>query len=117
MWRNGAYEIVFGTWKAMGRASVTMTDGRFEGVTDRGTRLTGICKSEPERARFSFEMEVHIPPYVETVTDIVAGPSGRIIATRGEIPGDGEDKRFSIDLAGRAVDISLRYLGPHAPGD
>lgn len=117
MSQDGIYEIVFATWQAMGTATVQMVNGRFSGATDRGTLLEGIVHREDETGREMFEMTVVIPPGTETVTGIVAGETGRTIGVTGHLPPQAPERRLSISLAGKAIDIALRYKGPMTPSE
>lgn len=113
---DGIYEIVFATWQAMGTATVHVKDGKFCAVTNRGSLLEGRIFHEEGTGRQLFELNVTIPPGTQTVTGIVAGETGRTIAVTGQLPPQAPDRRFSISLAGKAVDIALKYLGPIPPG-
>lgn len=115
MTSNGIYDIVFGTWQALGSATVLVKDGGFSGETDRGTRVEGVCRTDPDTTRNFFDMSVAIPPGVETVTGITGGDAGRTMRISGELPNSGGERRFSVSLGGRAVDIVVLYRGPLPP--
>jgi len=113
---DGVYDLVLGTWQALAKARLIVRGERVEGITERGTRIVGSCRRDKQTARLVFEVDVHIPPNVETVVGIEAGPEGRTMHIKGELPSEGQERRFSVGLGGRAIDISMRYVGPLPEG-
>lgn len=114
---DGIYEIIFATWQSFGAATVRMEDGRFSGATDRGTLLAGTVGRDDATGRELFEMTVTIPPGVETVTGILAGYAGRTLTVSGHLPPQAPERRFSISLAGKAIDVALRFKCPIPPSE
>jgi hypothetical protein len=110
--KNGFYEVEFATPQGRGTAKIRHEDGVLQGETDRGTRLDGLCGEDTTRNAVSFEIAAIVPPKRVTVTGLTTGDEPRRIVFRGELPNCAPSSRFSVDFAGRAVDLVARYLGP-----
>lgn len=114
MLKDGLYEIEFGANMGFGTAKIEMKGGRFSGSTVAGALLQGSAVYVSGRNLVSYEMWVDLPPNHTTLTGLTTGPEGRRIAVSGEKSLGQAGQRFSFGLAGRAVDVYLRYVGPNA---
>jgi hypothetical protein len=112
---NGFYDIEFSTWAATRTALLEVHDGRLSGETWNGTKFSGNFTLHPVRNLIVFEVGVHILPFSQTLTGMTAGENGRTVIFRGEMAPGPEPKRFSVDFAGRALDISMIFRGPAKP--
>jgi hypothetical protein len=110
--RDGRYEADFGTTLGVGKALLTLRDGAFTGVTERGIPLEGWIKQDPVRNLLTFELNAMIPPHTDTLTGLSTGEAGRRVVVRSEKAMGEGGNRFSFGFAGRAVDVALRYTGP-----
>jgi hypothetical protein len=112
MIRNGYYEVQFATPHGHGSARLRYQDGILQGDTDRGTRLDGLCGVDVARNVIRFEIAAVVAADRVTITGLTTGSEPRRITFRGETPTCAPSARFSIDFAGRAVDVVARYLEP-----
>jgi hypothetical protein len=112
MIKNGYYEVQFATLQGRGTAKIRVEDGVLQGETDRGTRLDGLCGADAARNVIRFEIAAIVPAKRVTITGLNTGDEPRRIVFRGELPNCTPTSRFSIDFAGRAVDLVARYLEP-----
>jgi hypothetical protein len=109
---NGHYEADFGTTFGVGKAQLTLRDGNFSGLTERGVPLEGWIKQDPVRGLMVFELSADVPPYTDTLTGLSTGETGRRVVVRSEKAMGEAGNRFSFGFAGRAVDVAIRYTGP-----
>jgi hypothetical protein len=110
--KDGRYTVDFGTTFGMGQAQLVLRNGAFTGSTGSGIPLQGWCRVDPGRNLLAYELAVLIPPNTDTLSGLSTGDDGRRVLVKGE-RGIGEaGNRFSFGLAGRAVDVAIRYIGP-----
>ena len=112
MIRDGRYTFEFGTLLGFGRACVELRNGEFSGVTEAGANLEGWCRYVPGRNVVAYQLIVHMPPNHTAVTGLTTGEYGRRVMVSGEKSLGLDGQRFSFGLAGRAVDVAMRYDGP-----
>jgi hypothetical protein len=112
MIRDGYYDVTYATVHGEGLARVRFEGGKVTGETDRGTLLEGVCRHDVPRKTLQFEIVATIPPNKLSITGLATGGVSRRVVFKGETPAGTENPRFSIDFAGRAVDIMARYSGP-----
>jgi hypothetical protein len=113
MLRQGFYAITYATMQGAGSVNLRLDGRALTGITDRATVLEGWCRYNTSRQLVQFELTAVLPPHVVAVTGITIGAEPRRINFKGEAPGlSSGTSRFSIDFAGRAVDVVARYTGP-----
>ena len=109
---DGHYELQCANWVASRTAFLVMRDERFTGVTNVGVSLAGTCRYDAVRNLVHFDCTVYLPAWFEALTGLFTESRGRNVAVHGETTPGTMDKRFSIEFAGRAIDIALVYKGP-----
>lgn len=110
--KSGRYDVTFAVLRQQGKAIVRVEDGLLTGETDRGTQLDGFVGIDEGRQVVRFEIGAVIKPHATSITGVTAGDEPRRIVFRGEAAMTTAAARFSIDFAGRAIDIEARYIGP-----
>jgi hypothetical protein len=116
MIRDGYYSVTYATLLGEGAANVRIERGVVSGETDRGTALGGTIQFDPSRRMLQFEISATVPAQKVSITGLSTGDRSRRVMFKGETPAKGDNTRFSIDFAGRAVDIVARYTGPLETG-
>ena len=114
---DGRYAIEYGTWGITRTATITMQNAHFAGCTSIGIALDGWAWHDTVRGLVRYEFTVALPPMFQTLTGLTTGENGRNIRVNGETTPGMVDKRFSIEFAGRAIDIALRYVSPLTADD
>jgi hypothetical protein len=112
MIRNGFYDVNYATMRGEGFARLRIQDGVMTGETDRGTLLDGTCRYHSGRKTVEFEITATVRPNKVSITGLTTGDKVRRVMFKGEASVGDATPRFSIDFAGRAVDITARYSGP-----
>jgi hypothetical protein len=112
MIRDGFYDVKYATMRGAGFARLRFECGTVSGETDRGTLLDGVCRYDSSRKTIQFEIAATVPPNNVSITGLTTGDTSRRVMFKGEAPAGDLNPRFSIDFAGRAVDITARYSGP-----
>jgi hypothetical protein len=100
-----------------GTVRLRVDKGRLTGITGFGVPLDGTYAFDPVRKTYAYVMTAHMPAFFEAITGLVTGANGRSVTYRGEAtPVDGKI-RFSIDFAGKAIDVLLWRVGPPSLAD
>jgi hypothetical protein len=107
---DGDYEGEFHTLFRAGTVRLSLQNGRLEGLTSRGTLLQGRYWYDQARGTFRYDASAHMPPLFEAITGLRTGADGRTVACQGEVTPLHGQARFSIDFAGRALDVLLRRV-------
>jgi hypothetical protein len=112
MLRDGIYRALIAGSAETGSAVYVCRAGKVVGVGYKGADYEGTYSWDDVRKVNTFEIEVTFPPGVQMVTGMVAGAQGATLTVRGEGKTPEPVSRFSLDLAGRAVDVQLSYVRP-----
>lgn len=64
------------------------------------------------RKLMRFEAAASMPPFFTAVTGLKTDAKPRTVTFKGEATPTPSGARFSIDFAGRAIDVDARYDGP-----
>jgi hypothetical protein len=107
---DGDYEGEIGTLFQRGTVRVRLANGEISGVTQRGTTIVGRYWFDPLRKTHQYEATAHMPAFFEAITGIVTGANGRAVSYRGEVTPMHGQARFSVDFAGRAIDVLMRRV-------
>ena len=110
--REGIYQLVYAGATSSAVGVFVLRNGAFSGVGEKGAHYTGNYKFQPARNLYKFEGQVQFPPNTATVTGFVAGDQGSTVKLEGELSTPDPATRFSLDFAGRAVDVSIKYVSP-----
>jgi hypothetical protein len=109
---DGYFEGEFHTLFRSAHVRLRLEGGRLVGATSRGVRIDGHYGFDQARGTYRFEITAHLPPLFEALTGLRTGMNGRTVQYGGEVALLNEQARFSIDFAGRAIDVLVRRVGP-----
>jgi hypothetical protein len=109
---DGHYATTYGTLFGTGHVRLRLEGDRVTGTTDRGIPVEGTIQIDVVRKLLQFHMAAHLPAFFTGVTGIATAATGRTVRFKGEASPTREGARFSIDFAGRALDVHARYAGP-----
>ena len=110
--REGLYRLQYAGATSSAVGLFAIRQEAFTGVGEMGALYQGTCKRDPGRNLNIFQGSVTFRPDTPTVTGFVASPSGSTVLLAGELSDPEPSTRFSIDFAGRAVDVLIEYVGP-----
>jgi hypothetical protein len=110
--REGLYRLCYAgaTSSAVGIFALRNTE--FAGVGEMGAIYRGTCVRDPTRNLYKFNGTVTFRPDTPTVTGFQSSPQGSIVPLSGELSEPAPSARFSLDFAGRAVDVLIEYVCP-----
>lgn len=109
---DGYYDATFGTILGVGRVRLRLEQGHVSGMTQRGTTLNGIVRFDEVRKLMRFDMAADMPAFFTALTGRATSATGRTARFTGAVNATPGGARFSVDFAGRAVNIEARYGGP-----
>jgi hypothetical protein len=110
--RDGLYRLTYAGAASSAVGMFALRNKAFSGVGEKGAFYQGTCVRDPARNLYSFKGSVTFRPDTPTVTGYVASPEGSTIALSGELSEPAPRTRFSLDFAGRTVDVLIEYIGP-----
>jgi hypothetical protein len=110
--REGLYRLNYAGVTASAVGMFAFRNGAFTGVGELGAYYQGTCLHDPTRNLYKFDGAVTLRPDTPTVTGFLASPTGTTIPLSGELSEPAPTTRFSLDFAGRAVDVLIEYIGP-----
>ena len=110
--RDGIYRLVYAGVASSALGVFVVRNGRFHGVGQAGAEYQGDFRFEPARNLYLFEGHGQFPPETEMVTGGTADRDGVTIPIKGEMSSPDPSTRFSLDFAGRAVDVAITYVAP-----
>jgi hypothetical protein len=110
--REGLYRLCYAGVASAAVGMFAFRNGAFTGVGEQGALYRGTCQRDPARNIYKFSGAVTFRPDTPTVTGFVASPTGSTIPLSGELSEPAPSTRFSLDFAGRAVDVQIEYIGP-----
>jgi hypothetical protein len=110
--RDGFYHATFGGSGGIVRAVFVLESGKLYGQGERGASYEGCYDLDAVRNVFAFTGTVTIPPSVITASGVGTGQQGVTLPFKGESALPDPVARYSLDLAGKAVDVAMRYVSP-----
>jgi hypothetical protein len=108
---EGYYAATFGTILGFGHIRLKLADNSISGTTARGVPVEGHYIIDDLRGLVRFEAAAHLPPFFTAVTGLSTEAKPRSVKFKGEATPTASGARFSIDFAGRALDVEARYDG------
>jgi hypothetical protein len=112
MVREGYYEGSLATLHGTSRVVLELAGGTMRGLTTRGAELSGRYDYDETRRLIRYELMVTLPAHAMSITGHRTADQPETVTVSGEASCQNEAARFSLGLAGRAVDVVLRYVGP-----
>jgi hypothetical protein len=110
--REGLYRLTYAGVASSAVGMFAVRNEAFSGVGEMGAYYQGTCVRDPVRNLYAFNGNVTFRPDTPTVTGYVASPAGSTVPLSGELSEPSPATRFSLDFAGRTVDVLVEYVGP-----
>ncbi len=110
MLQNGVYEVVYATHVGQGRAVITLVDGVMAGMDFLGGEYDGTVEYDPIRKVGRLAARIVMPAATRAVTGFYTGDQPETFNVTAWIPTPNPKSRFSLELAGRAVDAEIRLV-------
>ncbi len=108
--REGLYRLCYAGAASSAVGVFAFRNNEFSGVGETGAIYHGACVRDPARNLYRFTGSVTFRADTPTVTGFQASPQGSTVPLSGEFSEPAPSTRFSIDFAGRAVDVSMEYI-------
>jgi hypothetical protein len=112
MLSNGLYRIDFTGHSGLGGGVLILQDGVISGADAADVLYDGRYSKDERGVDNIAEIVLTMPPNSRLVTGAVAGSAGARVTLRAVFPNPRPISKFRVDVAGRQVDVSLRYLRP-----
>lgn len=108
--REGIYQLTYAGVSYAALGVFVFRNGAFSGIGQAGAQYHGTCLFEPTRNLYVMAGRATFKANTSTVTGFVTGDQDATFAIKAELSSPDPSTRFSIDFAGRAVDVAASYV-------
>ena len=110
--RDGIYQLTYAGVSFSALGVFVIRNGKFSGVGQAGALYHGTCMLDPARNLYQMAGTATLKANTSTVTGFLTGDQDATFPIKAELSSPDPSTRFSIDFAGRSVDVAATYVCP-----